>query len=187
MDRILRQQKAEREAAEKALKAQIRSSLISNSSELTLQDTQAKAPTTQTKNLSTPTGAAVAAPLPPPNTEGTGLEQILKRPRPMSAINELGRLLRPNQTDPRSLQSTSPFRGEDMVPSSNSGPPGRAISPPPQPNIPGGASASLSANPGPSRPLVRSPQPGPHVTPLSNIGTLRVSDISGFQLMLHST
>jgi len=163
-----------------------RASLISNSSEMTLQDTQAKPPTTQTKNLSTPTGTAIAAPLPLPNTGGTGLEQILKRPRPMSAINELGRLLRPNRTDAPSPRSTSPSRGEDMVPSSNPGPPRRDFSPPPQLNIPGGALTS-SANPGPSRPLVRSPQPGSHVTPLSNIGTLRVSDISGFLLILRST
>ena len=150
---------------------------------MTLQDTRAKAPTTQTKNLSTPTGTAIAAPLPPPNTGGASLEQILKRPRPMSAINELGRLLRPNRTD---APSPSPPRGEDMVPSSNPGPSRREISPPPQPNMPGGALTSLSANPGSSRPLVRSPQPSPHVTPLSNIGTLRVSDTSGFHLMLHS-
>lgn len=171
VDRILRQQKAEREAAVKALKAENRASLISNSSEMTLQDTQAKAPITQTKNLSTPTGTATAAPLAPPNTGGTGLEQILKRPRPMSAINELGRFLRPNRTDAPSPRSTSPPGGEDMVPSSNPGPPRREISPPPQPNIPGGALTSLSANPGSSRSLVRSPQPSPHVTPLSNIGT----------------
>jgi hypothetical protein len=147
------------------LRAGNRASLISNSSEMTAQDTHAKAPTTQTKNLSTP--------LPPPNTGGTGLEQMLKRPHPMSAINELGRLLRPNRTDASSPRSTSPSRGEDMVSSSNPGTLRREISPPPQPNIPGDALAPLSANPGPSRQLVRS-QPSPHVTPLSNIGTLRV-------------
>ena len=162
VDRILRQQKAEREAAEKASRAENRASLISNSSEMTLQD---KPPTTQTKNLSTPSL--------PPNTGGTGLEQMLKRPSPMSAINELGRLLRPNRTDAPS-RSTSPPRGEDTVSSSNPGALRREISPPPQLNIPGDALVPLSANPGPSRPLVRSPQPGPHVTPLSNIGTLRV-------------
>ena len=177
---------AEREAAEKALRAENRVSSISNSSEMTLQDTLTEAPTTQTKNLPTPTGTAIAAPLPLPNTGGTGLEQILKRPRPMSAVNDPGPLLRPNRTDAPLPRTTSPSRGEDMVTSSNPGPSRGKISPPPQLNIPGGALASLSANPGPSRPLVRSPQPGSQVTSLSNIGTLRVSHILGFHLMLHS-
>ena len=67
VDRILRQQKAEREGAEKEAekaRAEARVSLISNSSEKTLQDTQTKIRTPQMKNPPPPTGTAVAAPPP---------------------------------------------------------------------------------------------------------------------------
>ncbi|KAI0252773.1 hypothetical protein BJV78DRAFT_1198868 [Lactifluus subvellereus] len=172
-DRILRQQKAEKEAAEKAVR-EARASLVASSG-IAAQDTQTKTPTTQTKISSAP------APVPPPPTN-TGLEQILKRPS--SAINELGRILRQNRSDASSSRPpashpisenvlqppdrpASPPSGENVSQSPNSGPPKRDISPPPYPGMPGGA--PLTANPGPLRRLARSPQPGPTVTPLSNI------------------
>jgi hypothetical protein len=147
---------------------------------MTLQDTQAKVPVAQTKIPSPPSGTATPAPPPPANAGSTGLEQILKRPRPMSAINELGRLLRPNRADASSPRPATPPRSEDVPPPSNPSPSRRDASPPQQLNIPGGASASLPANPGSSRPLVRSPQSGPNVTPLSNIGMLRDFIYQGF-------
>ena len=139
---------------------------------MTLRDTQTKTLTTQTKIPSTPTGAETAAPPPPASTGITGLEQIMKLPRPIS-VNELGRFLRPNRSDaslPR--PPAHPPKDEDALPSSNSIPSSdrRDASPPPNANIPGGT--SLTAKPGTSRTFIRSPQPGPHVTPLSNIGML---------------
>lgn len=175
VDRILRQQKAEREAAEKALK-EARASLISNSSEVTVQDTQTKIPTTHTKIPSTPTGLAIAARSPAASTGTGGLEKMLKRPT--SAINELGRFLRTNRSEASSHQPTSPPRSEDELPSSNPDPSNGVVSPPPNPNMPGGT--SLSANRGPSRAIVRSPHQGSNITPLSNICTSSESDISGF-------
>lgn len=136
---------------------------------------------------SAPTGGAITAPVPHPPTN-TGLEQMLKRPS--SAINELGRLLRQNRSDPSSSRPasnpinenvlqppdrpTSPSGGENILQSLNPGPPKRDTSPPPYPGMPGGA--SLTANAGPLRRLVRSPQPGSTATPLSNIGTFCKSD-----------
>jgi hypothetical protein len=150
-------------------------------------------PTAQTKISSAPTGGAITAPVPHPPTN-TSLEQILKRPS--SAINELGRLLRQNRSDASSSQlasrpisenvlqppdrPTSPSGGENILQSPNPGPHKRDISPPPYPGMPGGA--SLTANAGPLRRLVRSPQPGSTATPLSNIGTFCKSDTLRFHL-----
>ncbi|KAH9990216.1 hypothetical protein BJV74DRAFT_837251 [Russula compacta] len=117
--------------------------------QVTVQDTQTKIPTTQTKIPSTPTGPAIAARSPAASTGTGGLEKMLNRRT--SVINELGRFLRPNHE----------------LPSSNPGPSNKDVSPPPNPNMPGGT--SLSANRGPSRALVRSPHQGSNITPLSNI------------------
>ncbi len=177
VNRILRQQKAEREAAEKA-RAEARASLISNSSEITIQDTPAKIPTTQTKIPPPPTGTTTTAPLPstptpPPTTSGgTGLEQTSKRSRPTSAIHELGRLLRPNRSEVSSSRPTSPPKVEDVSPPSNPVPPKRDVS-----NVLEGA--SLPVNPGSSRAIIRS-QPGPTITPLSKIGMSLESNLSRF-------
>ncbi|KAI0299353.1 hypothetical protein B0F90DRAFT_1810632 [Multifurca ochricompacta] len=137
VDRILRQQKAEREAVEKLLRAETRATLVSSPA-MTAQEIQTKTPTTQPKIPSTPIGPTIAAPAP---RTGPSPEQVLKRPT--SAINNLGRFLRPNRSDTSSPQSTSPPPRESVL----------------QP----------SPGPGPSRALVRSPQPGPNVTPLANI------------------
>jgi hypothetical protein len=148
----------------------LRASLISNSSEMTVQDTQTKVPTSQTKIPVNPTGTAIGSTSLPAGTGNTGLEQILKRPT--SAINELGRFLRQNRSDASSPGPTSPSRIEEVLPSSTPGSSGRDASPPPYTNMPG---ASLSANTEPSRSLVRSPQPSSHVTPLRNICMLHDS------------
>jgi hypothetical protein len=182
VDRILRQQKAEREAAEKA-RAEARASLISKPPQITVQDTPAKIPTTQTKIPPPPAGSATTAPssIPPPATPGsTGLEQTSKRSRPTSTIHELGRLLRPNRSEVSS-RPISPPKGEDVLPPSKPVPSRRDVSPSPNANMPEGA--PLSAKPGSSRAIVRSQprQPGPTVTPLSNISMLLESDtLSGF-------
>jgi hypothetical protein len=178
VDRILRQQKAEREAAEKA-RAETRASLISNPPELTVQDTPAKIPTTQTKIPPPPAGTATTAPpsTPPPATPGsTGLEQTSKRSRPTSAIHELGRLLRPNRSEASSSRPTSPPKGEDLLPPPKPVPPRRDVLPPPNANVP--ERAPLSAGPGSSRAIVRSQlkQSSPTVTPLSNISMSLESD-----------
>ena len=191
VDRILRQQKADREAAEKAradekAKAEARLSLLSKPPELAVQDTQkTKIPTAQTKLPSSPaTGTAIAAPPPPPPppTPGsTGLEQASKRSRPTSAIQELGRFLRPNRSDVSSSQAfqpPSPPKSEAALPPSNPVSSRRDASPLPNSNVPEGP--SLSAKPRSSRPIVRSQQPGTSITPLSNIGMSLESDISVF-------
>ena len=180
VDRILRQQKAEREAAEKAAekaRAEARASLISNSSEKTLQDTQTKIPTTQTKNPPPPTGTAVAPQPPSANPGSTGPEQAAKRSGPTAAIQELGRLLRPNRSDTAASRPTSPPKGEDALPPSNPVPSRRDASPLPNTNVPEGG--SLSARPGSSRAIVRSSHQNPTITPLSNIGMLLESNIPG--------
>jgi hypothetical protein len=182
VDRILRQQKAEREAAEKA-RAEARASLISNPSEITIQDTPAKIPTTQTKIPPPPAGTATTVPPPqtppppppppPPATSGdTGLEQTSKRSRPTSAIHELGRPLRPNRSEVSSSRPTCPPKVEDVSPPSNPVPPKRDVSNALE-------RASLSVNPGSSRAIIRS-QPGPTITPLSNIGMSLESNLSRF-------
>jgi hypothetical protein len=132
VDRILRQQNAEREAAEKAMR-EARSKLVSR------PDMTAKEAQPQPKISLAPTGGTggAIAPVQPYTTP----EQTSERPT--SAMNELERLLRPNPGTSK-----------------------RDESPPPYPAIPGGVS-----QPEPSRRLVRSPQPGHTVTPLSNIGT----------------
>jgi hypothetical protein len=183
VDRILRQQKAEREAAEKA-RAEARASLISNPPEMVVQDTPAKIPTTQTKIPPPPASTVTTAPpsTPPPTTPGnTGLEQTSKRSRPTSAIHELGRLLRPNRSEAPSSRPISSPNGEDVLPPSKPVPFRRDVSPQPKANVPEGA--SLSAKLGSSGAIVRSQprQPSPTVTPLSNIGMSPESDtLSGF-------
>jgi hypothetical protein len=173
VDRILRQQKAEREAVEKA-RAEARASLISNPPKITVQDTPAKIPTTQKKIPPPPASTATTAPpsTPPVATPGsTGLEQTSKRSRPASTIHELGRLLRPNRSEASSSLPTSPPKDEDALPPSKPVPSTRDVSPSPKNvNVPEGA--PLDAKSGPSRAIVRSQprQPGPTVTPLSNIG-----------------
>src|SRR6266404_3171703 len=156
VDRILRQQKAEREAAERANRA----SLVS-SSETIVQDTQTKTLATGMKTLPpTPNGAETKSPT---QSTGAGLEQILKHPT--SAITDLGRLLHPNRFN---NLPTSPPRGGDVVQ-----PPmldARDVSPSPNPNIPKGA--SLQPNSGPSM----GHSGGAGVTPLSNIGAISKSD-----------
>jgi hypothetical protein len=179
VDRILRQQKAEREAAEKA-RAEARASLLSKPPEIRVQDTPPKIPTTQTKIP--PTGTATTTPpsAPPPATPGsTGLEQTSKRSRPPSTIHELGRLLRPNRSEASSPRPTSPPKGEDVLPPSKP-----VRSPPPNANVPEGA--PLSAKPGSSRAIIRSQprQPNPTITPLSNISMSLESDtLSGLSLI----
>ena len=182
VDRILRQQKAEREAAEKA-RAEARASLISNPPEMAVQDTPAKIPTTQTKIPPPPAGTATTAPPPtaplptaPPATPGsTDLEQTSKRSRPTSAFHELGRLLRPNRSD-ASSRPTSPPKGEDVLPPSKPAPSRRDVSPQPNANVPEGT--HMPAKSGSSGAIVRSQpkQPSPTVTPLSNIGMSLESD-----------
>jgi hypothetical protein len=182
VDRILRQQKAEREAAEKA-RAEARALLISNPPEIAIQDTPAKIPTTQTKIPPPPAGTVTTAPPPtmPPATPGSSdLEQTSKRSRPTSAFHELGRLLRPNRSD-ASSHPTSPPKGEDVLPPSKPIPSRRDVSPQPNANVPEGA--QLSAKSGSSGAIVRSQpkQPSPTVTPLRNIGMSLESDtLSGF-------
>lgn len=171
VDRILRQQKAEREAAEKA-KAEARASLISKPPEITVQDTSSKIPTMQTKIPPPPPGPLTTAPPPTPppaTTESIGLEQTSKRSRPASAFNELGRLLRSNRSEASSSHPTPPPKTEDALPPSNPVPSKRDVSPSPNPNVPEGA--SLSAKPESLRPIVRSQprQPTSTITPLSNI------------------
>jgi hypothetical protein len=175
VDRILRQQKAEREAAEKA-RAEARASLISKPPEIRVQDTPAKIPTTQTK-IPPPAGTVTTAPPPPATLGSTGLEQTSKR----SAIHELGRLLRPNRSEASSPRPSSPPKGEDALLPSKPVPSRRDVSPPPNANVPEGA--PLSAKSGSSRPIVRSQprQPNPTITPLSNISMSLESDpLSGF-------
>jgi hypothetical protein len=174
VDRILRQQKAERDAAEKA-RAETRASLISNPPKITVQDTPAKTPTKQTTILPPPAGTVTTAPPstplpPPPPTPGsTGLEQTSKPSRPRSTIHELGRLLRPNRSEASFSRPTSPPKGEDVLPPSKPVPSRRDVSPSPNANVPEGA--PLSSKSGSSGAIVRSQprQPGPTVTPLSNI------------------
>jgi hypothetical protein len=166
VDRILRQQKAEREAAERAHRA----SLVS-SSETLVQDTQTKIPATGTMISPPPTPIGTAA----RQTTGTSLEQILKRPT--SAISDLGRFLRPNRPS-TSSRATSPPRGDDATQSSilDAG----GVSPPP--NLKG---ASLQPSNGQG--LMRSPNTGgPNVTPLSNICTFREPDAPKRYLIFHS-
>jgi len=151
VDRILRQQKAEREAAEKA-RAETRASLISNPPEIKVQDTPAKVPTTQTKIAPPPAGTAITAPPAAPGS--TGLEQTSKRSRPTSTIHELGRLLRPNRSEASSSRPTSPPKGEDVLPPSKPVPSRKDVSPLPKTNVPEGA--LLSAKPGSSGAIVRS-------------------------------
>jgi hypothetical protein len=186
VDRILRQQKAEREAAEKA-RAETRASLISNPPKITVQDTPAKTPTKQTTILPPPAGTVTTAPPstplpPPPPTPGsTGLEQTSKPSRPRSTIHELGRLLRPNRSEASSSRPTSPPKGEDVLPPSKPVPSRRDVSPSPNANVPEGA--PLSSKSGSSGAIVRSQprQPGPTVTPLSNISMSLESDtLTGF-------
>lgn len=140
VDRILRQQKAEREAAERANRA----SLVSSSETIT-QDTQTKIPATEMKipPPPTPTGTVTKSLT---QTAGNGLEQILKRPT--SAISDLGRLLRPNRSNTSS----------------------RPTSPPPDPIIPKGVSLQPNSGSSKGQGLIRGPNSGgPNVTPLSNI------------------
>jgi hypothetical protein len=183
VDRILRQQKAEREAVEKA-RAETRASLISNPPKITVQDTPTKIPTTQTKLPPPPAGTATTAPSStplPPTPGNTGLEQTSKRSRPTSTIQELGRLLRPNRSEASSSRPTSPPKDEDVLPPSKPVPSRRDVSPSPNANVPEGA--PLSAKSGSSREIVRSQprQPGPTVTPLSNICmSLEYDTLSGF-------
>ena len=165
VDRILRQQKAEREAAEKAHRA----SLVS-SSETLVQDTQTKIPTTGTMISPPPTSSGTAT----RQTTGTSLEQIFKRPT--SAISDIGRLLRPNRPS-TSSRATSPPRGDDATQSSILDVGG--VSPPPNPK---GA-----LQPSNGQGLMRNPNTGgPHVTPLSNICTFRESDAPKRYLIFHS-
>ncbi len=179
VDRILRQQKAEREAAEKA-RAETRASLISNPPEITMSDTLTKMPTTQTKIPPPASTATKALPsIPPPATSGSaGPEQSSKRSRPSSAIHELGRLLRPNRSEASSSRPISPPKGEDLLPPSNPVPHSRDVPPLPNANVLDGSSSS--AKPESSRAIIR-PQPSPTITPLSNIGMSLESDtILGF-------
>ncbi|KAN0125288.1 Protein of unknown function (DUF3684) domain containing protein [Lactarius tabidus] len=156
VDRILRQQKAEREAAERAHRA----SLVSSSETLALdQDTQTKILATETKIPPSMTQAGSATK--PPTQATTSLEQILKRPT--SAISDLGRFLRPNRPN-TSSRPTSPPRGDDATQSSILD--ARGVSPTPNPNIPQGGSLQPPKEQGP----IRGPNSGgPNVTPLSNI------------------
>ncbi|KAH9039973.1 hypothetical protein EDB84DRAFT_1476646 [Lactarius hengduanensis] len=152
VDRILRQQKAEREAAERASRA----SMVSDSGTL-VQGTLAKTPATEVKipPLPTQTGTMTKPP-------GTGLEQILKHPT--SAFSDFRRLLRNDRSNAPS-RPTSPPLGDDATQSLASILDARGASSPPNPSIP-------QPNSGPSKGqgLIRGPNSGgPGVTPLSNI------------------
>lgn len=159
VDRILRQQKAEREAAERAHRA----SLISSSGTVVDQDTQTKIPATETKVL--PLGSATK---PSTQTIGASLEQILKRPG--SAISDFGRLLRHNRSN-TSSRLTSP-RVDDATQSSILDSSGASSTS--TPNMPQGGSLRPSTGQGP----IRNPNSGgPNVTPLSNICTFCGPDV----------
>jgi hypothetical protein len=113
------------------------------------KDTLISNPDTKTQDTHTTISSAPSDSVIAPIPPSTGLEeQILKRPA--TVMNELGRLLRP---------SAGPSKRDELE------------SPLPYQAMPGGVS-----QPGPSMRLVRSPQPGSTVTPLSNIGTFSRSD-----------
>ena len=110
VDRILQAQKARRQAAEKAEREEIKEAeleeaetvrfdtnalLIPNLQELTLFDTQANIPITQTNIQLPPAGTLIAA-------------QPPKRSRLTSAFHELGHLLRQNLSDAVSFRPASP-------------------------------------------------------------------------------
>jgi hypothetical protein len=164
VDRILRQQNAEREAADKArrelMEKATKNTLVSNS-DTTTQDTH-------TMTSSAPTGS-VMAPTPP----STGLEGQASKP-PTSLIETPG--LAPTQVGKNSMGVMNEL---GRLLGQNAGTSKRDESPPPYQAMPGGVS-----QPGPSMRLVRSPLPGSTVTPLSNIGTLYKSDTIKFHLML---
>ncbi|KAI9511382.1 hypothetical protein F5148DRAFT_1172037 [Russula earlei] len=117
-----------------------------------------------------PSGTATAAPSPPASAATTN-------PEP-DRLLKLGAFLRPNRSDTSSPRPTSTSnKAEDVLSSSLSSSSSnpvpstgkRDISPAPNPDMPG--AASLSASQAPSRTLVRSPQPGSRITPLSNIAS----------------
>ena len=190
VDRIQQQQKARRQATERAkleetetaegeeaekVRSETSALFISNLQEMTLHYTQSRIPISQT-NIPFPPADTVIANLSQLATHGTtGVEQnpsplvthgtadverTPKRSRLMSAIHKRVNFLHRNSPDTTSSRSTSPTLG-----------------------------ASMLAQPGPSRELVRSPQPNPTVTSLSCIGmsleTNLSGKISGCHLMFH--
>ena len=156
VDRILPQQKAERQAtevereeAEKATREEVEkvgaergASFISNLTEMTLPDAQTKIPITQTNIPLPPARTVMAAPV---NVDLQRTSKDSKHSLVTSAISgipELGRPLR---------QSHSEAALSQQVP------------PPPE-------GASKSANPGSLREIILSPPPDPFVTSHSDIG-----------------
>ncbi|KAF8497460.1 hypothetical protein F5888DRAFT_1613660, partial [Russula emetica] len=142
VDRILRQ-KAEREAAEKAI-AEKEALLTSSAPEMTVQETQTEIPTTQPKIASLNT--AIPAPSPKATPGNTGPEQTSNHSYGPGGHRS------PNRPDGPSSRPTSPPKSEDMPP------PSKPVPPPPSPNIP--ERECLSSKPGPPR---------DSITPLSNI------------------
>ncbi len=146
VDRIL-QQKAEREAAEKA-KAKAGASLISNEPEM-VPEGQMEIPSTQLKIPSSDT--ATQAPAPQTTPGNTGSEHTSQRSYGLGLWNHSD-----VSSDASSSWPTSPLESEDMpVP-----PPSNPVPPPPNPNVP-----ERGCSP---------PRPGPPrdpITPLSDIGT----------------
>jgi hypothetical protein len=143
VDRILRQ-KAEREAAEKAI-AEKETLLTSSAPEMTVQETQTEIPTTQPKIPSPDT--AIPAPSPQATPGNTGPEQTSNHSYGPGGHRS------PNRPDGPSSRPTSPPKSEDIPP------PSKPVPPPPSPNIP--ERGCLSSKPGPPR---------DSITPLSNIG-----------------
>jgi hypothetical protein len=141
------------------VRSETSASFISNLPEMTSHYTQTKIPITQT-NIPLPPADTVIASLSPLAAHGTpGAEQAPKLSRLTSAIHELVNFR--NSPDAASSRSTSP-------------------------SFPG---AFVLQQPGPSRELVRSPQPDPTVTSRSCIGmsleTNISGKISGCHLMFH--
>ncbi|KAH9171880.1 hypothetical protein EDB89DRAFT_2070434 [Lactarius sanguifluus] len=152
VDRILRQQKAEREAAERASRA----SMVLDSGSL-VQGTLAKTPATEVKIPPPPTQTGTMKKSP-----GTGLEQILKHPT--SAFSDFRRFLR-NDRSNTSSRPTSPPLDDDATQLLASILDARGASSPPNPSIP-----RPNSWPSKGQGLIRGPNSGgPGVTPLSNI------------------
>ena len=134
VDRILQTQKARRQATEKAEREEIREAereaetvrfdtnalLILNLQELTLFDTQANIPITQTNIQLPPAGTLIAA-------------QPPKRSRLTPAIHELGHLLRQNLSNAVSSRPASPSPEGAFV-SAQPGPSSELVRPP-QPDL----------------------------------------------------
>jgi len=138
------------------VRAETSAPFIWNQPDVTLHDAQTKLVITQTNIPLPPADTVVASPSPPATHGSTGVEQAPKLLRLTSAIHELGNFLCLNFSD--ASESS-------------------------RPNAPSLEGAFGYAQPGPSRELVRSPQPDPTVTSPSNIGMSLEAVTSGFHHM----